>query len=193
VRVHLKELVVFVLFFVFSVSLIAQSAEETKQTPTPMPEMGAPKQIKEMAWMVGNWKTHTKAKMDPAQPNWTESDGEATFEMALDSCALVGHYKGVAGGMTFEGMNIITFHRELGKYQSYWLDNMGGFASFYYGDRDKTTGNIIYTGEDVYMGRKTYAKVTFRKSNEKTFVLEFDESTDGKNYRRTMETVHTRE
>ena len=192
-RIHPKQLVVLALFLVFSFTLIAQSVEEGKQAPMQMPEMGAPKEIKQMASMVGTWKTHTKTKMDPNQPNWSESDGEAQFEMVLDSCALVGHYKGIAGGMAYEGMQIITYQRELGKYQSYWLDNMGGFASFYYGERDKTTSNIIYTGEDVYMGKKTYVKVTTRMPDPKTFILEFDESIDGKNYRRTMEVVHTRE
>lgn len=191
-KTFVSQLLIATLVAGFTANAVGQAGNDQGKQPV-MPEMGAPLETKQLAGMVGLWKTHTKFKMDPSQPNWMESDGEARFEMGLDSCALIGHYSGPLMGMNFAGLSIVTFSRDLGKYQSYWVDNMGGVAGFYLGSRDKATGNIIYTGEDNYMGQKFQTKITCRTPDKKTFVMEFDQSTDGKTYGRTMDVLHTRQ
>ena len=169
--------------------LLAESAKkDSKQATMPMPEMGAPKQTKEMiAGLVGDWKVHYKSKMDPTAKDWTESDGESSYEVALDSCALLLHSTGTFMGMTMKGLGVLTFNRETGRYQQYWVDNFAGQASFYEGDKDKTTGDYLYTGTDMMMGKKFFTKMTVHISDPKTMLITFDQSADGKTYARTME------
>ena len=158
----------------------------------PMDHMGAPKEIKDMASMIGKWKAHTKYKMSFTDTAWTESDGEMTYEYILDSCAILIHFKSEFMGMTYKGMGVITYSRDLQKYQQYWLDNMRAAPSLYEGTKDPATNFIVYTGTDVEMGQTIYTKTTVHTKDKNNCVLEFDQSLDGKSFMRTMEISQTK-
>ena len=191
-----KSIVAVTLFAIcaFSISLVGENAkQQEKQAATPMPEMGASKEIKAMIKKVsGTWKAHTKFKMDPAATEWNESDGEAKVEVAIDSCAVIWQFTGMMMGMPFKGMNIFNYNRETKKYMSYWIDNMGGASSYWEGTLDPKTGNYEYKGADMMMGKLIYEKMVISAPDAKTVLMTIDQSADGKSYSRAMEVTYTR-
>ncbi len=171
----------------------AQTGVVTKKPTAPaMPEMGASKQIKQLSDMTGEWKTMIKYKMDPSQPVWAESVGSAKYEYVLDSCGIIGHFSGEFGGMAMNGIMVIAFNRELGRYQTYWLESMMGNPSFWQGSKD-STGAIVYTGVDKYQGKDVYMRMTQRMPDKRSLIMSFEESYDGKTYKPSMEITHTKQ
>jgi len=167
------------------------SAEEAKcDAGMPTMEMGAPIELKTVYWELGDWKVHVKERMDPSQP-WNESEGTAKLTLVLDSCAIRSDYTGVLMGMPIKGMGLLTYNKGSKRYQSYWIDNMAGYPSFYDCKLD-SAGNLICEGEDNMMGTMIRSKTVSKKLSPSSWMFEYYMSMDGKEWIKSMEMTHSK-
>ncbi len=170
-----------------------QAGGKPQKQAAPAPqEMGASKQIKQLADMTGTWKTSIKYKVDPSQPVWAEAAGSAKYEFVLDSCGIMGNFSGEFGELPLKGILVITFNRELGKYQCYWLFNTTGNPSLWEGTMDQD-GALVFTGVDRVGGKPLYMRMTQRMPDQRSLVMSFEESNDGKVYKPSMEVAHIKQ
>jgi hypothetical protein len=188
---------IWLIVFLLAVALAAQlPAEETKKESAkegmPMPEMGTPKEMAVLKPLVGEWKSAVKSKMDPSSEQWNESSGSVVCTEGLGGAVLQSVHKGNMMGMPFEGVGIYNYNRETKKYQSYWIDNLAAYPSLYDGEFDTKTGNLVFTGVDLWQGSKVYARMTLTMPKDNKFMMIFEQSMDGKNYGRVMEITYSR-
>ena len=170
------------------------SAEEKKEAATPtMPqmEMGAPKELKKMHWQLGNWKAQMKHKMDPSGP-WMEETGSGKIFLSLDSCVIQSEFSNPMMGMSMKGMGMLTYSRDMKKYQSYWVDNIFGSPSFYECDLD-SAGNMTCEGLDRMMGMTYHGRTVAKQVNANSWTFEYFMSMDGKMWDKSMEMTLTRQ
>jgi len=74
--------------------------------------------------LAGSWKTVTKMWNDPsAEP--TSGEGTCERSWVMGGRYLVANYKGMFGGMPFEGMEVLGYDNMKKQYVSSWVDNMG--------------------------------------------------------------------
>ena len=171
-----------------SLTAIATAEEKTESA---MPEMGAPKEIKELSWLVGTWDVIMKTKWDPNATDWAEEKGTATYSYAVDSSAIMMHYQGMTMGMPFKGLMVQTYDRETKMWQSSWVDNFGARQVLYTGNR--ANGKTVLTGEDMMQGQKMTTRImTFNESPTK-FEWSMEGSIDGgKTFMTSATAVYTK-
>lgn len=156
-----------------------------------MPEMGAPKEIKELSWLVGTWDVVMKTKWDPNATDWAEEKGTATYSYAVDSSAIMMHYQGMTMGMSFKGLMVQTFDRETKMWQSSWVDNFSARLVLYTGTRAK--GKTVLTGEDLMQGQKMTTRMTTFNESPTKFEWSMEGSIDGgKTFMTSATAVYTK-
>lgn len=74
--------------------------------------------------LAGSWKTVTKMWQNPAGDP-TTSEGTCDRNWVMGGRYLVANYKGVMGGMPFEGMEVLGYDNMKKQYVSSWVDNLG--------------------------------------------------------------------
>jgi hypothetical protein len=84
---------------------------------------------KQLATLVGNWQTSTRAWVDPSQPPM-ESKGSCEYKMILSGRFLQATCTGEMMGNPFTGIGITGFDNHSKKYVETWMDSMG--TSMYY-------------------------------------------------------------
>ncbi len=78
-----------VLLAVMLMVAVAAFADEAKQgAEQAMPEMGPPKELAEMDWMIGTWDVVQRYRMDPSTENWTESKGVTVYSKVAGGGAI---------------------------------------------------------------------------------------------------------
>ncbi len=147
----------------------------------PMPEMGAPKEMKDLAFLEGTWDVAAKfnMSMDGKTENWMESKATATYSFVLDGCAMQLQYSGdpmMPGMPAFSGMMLQMYDRETKQWQAVWTDNMGARASIYTGAR--TEGQTVLQGEDKMMGMTMLSRITAFNQTPTTFDWKMEYSVD---------------
>ncbi|MGB5106888.1 MAG: DUF1579 family protein [Candidatus Zixiibacteriota bacterium] len=150
-------------------------AQDKKETA--VPEMGAPNEIKDLAWLVGTWDVVMKSKWDPTATEWTEEKGTATYSYVADSAALMMNYESTAMGMPFKGFMLQTYDRETKLWQSAWADNLGARISLLTGT--KANGKTVLTGEDMMQGQKMTTRMTTFNETPTKFEWSMESSADG--------------
>lgn len=155
--------------------VVAQEAE--KKAEAEMPPMGAPEEMKHLAFLVGDWKVASKWRMDYKSEEWTESEATCNYAYILDGCAMQFTYKGDIQGMPFMGMGVQTYDRETKKWQTTWLDNMAARSTLYTGDRKE--GTTVFYGDDIYAGMKMMSRMTTWDETETSFKWKMEQSMDG--------------
>ncbi len=155
----------------------AYAAAEEKPATAAMPEMGAPKEITEMAWIVGTWDVVMKSKWDPASENWEEAKGTAIYSYCAGGSAIMMVYDSQAMGMPFAGFMLETYDRETKMWQAAWTDNFGARISTYTGKKEN--GKIVLSGEDLFQGMKTITRMTTSNVTPTKFDWTMESSTDG--------------
>lgn len=153
----------------------AFAADEKKDVA--MPEMGAPKEIKDMAWLVGTWDVVMKSKWDPTATQWTEEKGTADYSYVADGAAIMSTFDSQMMGMPFKGFMLETYDRETKMWQAAWTDNMGARISLYTGT--KANGKTVLTGEDMMMGQKMITRMTVSNETPAKFDWMMESSMDG--------------
>ena len=129
-----------------------------------MPPMGAPAQMKDVAFMQGNWNVEFSYRMDPAA-EFTTAAATAQVTSELDGCIQRMYFKGDMMGMTMHGEETLTFNRETGKYESHWVDNFSANAMFSSGTME---GNVLtMSGEGIQMGQPyLYRNISTKVSDD---------------------------
>lgn len=148
-----------------------------EKTESATPEMGAPKEIKELSWLVGTWDVVMKTKWDPTATDWAEEKGTATYSYAVDSSAIMMHYLGMTMGMPFKGLMVQAFDRETKMWQSSWVDNFSARLVLYTGTR--ANGKTVLTGEDLMQGQNMTTRMTTFNETPTKFEWSMESSMDG--------------
>lgn len=158
-----------------------------------MPPMGAPDEMKSVAWLEGTWDVDQKFLMSDTADIWESSQGVAVYSMALDGCVLSMDYTAELMGMPFAGTFLQNYDRVTGKWQSVWIDNMAARISFYEGSM--TGDTLVMEGVDYGPDGKPYlARLTTVKLSEESFDWQFEMSQDdGKTYLVVGEAKYTKQ
>lgn len=146
-----------------------------------------------LASIDGNWTFVNKYWMDPKAPP-AESTGTATRTPIMGGRYIQGVYKGVMGGMPFEGMGIDAYDNVTQQFVSSWIDNMGTGLTVLSGKYNAATKTVTYKGDtgDMMNPGKTYkVRQVIRLETADRFVMEWYETHGGKEAK-TMEIVYTR-
>lgn len=142
--------------------------------------------------LAGTWKASIKSYMTPGDPMVSQGTLDRTWIMG--GRYLVGKHTGDFMGMPFEGMEILGFDRQHGKYVSTWIDNMGtGIALAQDGTWDPATKSLSMTMsfDDPVTGRPTASRMVTKIVNDDTVLYTMTGQRDGKDYTQ-MEATYTR-
>ncbi len=141
----------------------AAAAQEMDMTP--------PAEMKEMAWLLGDWKGEMTFTFGE-QP--VKSTSKAKTTMGVGGRYVVSHQTYDMMGSAMGGLLLLTYDTEKKKWAFWWYDQMSAFPLEFTGDF--TNGKLVGTskpapmpgmGELVY--RATYEK---RSDGKVGFVLE---------------------
>lgn len=156
-----------------------------------MPEMGAPGQMKDVAFMVGDWKSDGfQFKMGP-EADWETTSMTMHVEPILDGCAQRSTYKGNFMGMDFVGIATMSYSRETGKWQNSWIDNMS--ASQVLTEGEFKDGVITLMGKDSQMGQEVWMKDIVTKVSDTEIHWEMEMSMDGQNWFTAMKATYRKQ
>jgi len=170
---------------------ITAMAQEEKPAGEPAMEMGAPAQVKQVAFMIGIWDVSMQYRMSPEAP-WTEADAVNTNNMILDGCVLESVLEGDMDGMPMKGIGMTTYSRGLGKWQTMWTDNMGMGISLYTGGF--ADGKMVFAGQDMMPGGvKMLSRVTSYNITDTTYDWMMENSMDdGQTWYTSMKATYTK-
>ena len=158
-----------------------------------VPPMGAPPEMKELAFLEGDWTVAGKMKMEPTQTDWTDYTGSCTYKYIAEGAAMYSTY--VAGepmmGMMFVGIGIQTYDRERKEWQHNWLDNMSGRQVMYIGTQEEN--GTVFTGSDLWGGQTMHSRVTTWDETPTSFEWKMEHSMDGgENWWKSMVATYTK-
>jgi hypothetical protein len=155
-----------------------------------MPPMGPPEEVKKLAFLEGEWAVAVKHRMAPEGP-WEESSATVTVQPILGGAAYQSSFDATMMGMPFEGIGIDSYNRELGQYESYWIDSMGAKSSMMTGNFEGE--KLVMQGEDMMMGQKMWNRATSIKKSADEVHWSMETSTDGgETWYESMQMVYTR-
>jgi hypothetical protein len=147
-----------------------------------MPEMGAPKEMKDLAFLEGAWDVAAKfnMSMDGKTEQWMDSKAVATYSYILDGAAMQCTYNGdpmMPGMPAFKGFMLQMYDRETKQWQAVWTDNMGARAAIYTGAH--TEGQTVLQGEDKMGGMTMQSRVSTFNQTPTKFDWKMEMSMDG--------------
>jgi|GEM_PF-544857 len=154
-----------------------QGSKSKEMTSAEMPPMGPPEEMKMLESVVGVYDVEQQWRMDPSSEEWETSTGVATYKMILDGAAMQHTFESQMMGMPYQGLGLIAFNRETGKWQQTWLDNMGAQISYYEGDYKD--GQMVSSGEEKWQGQTYLARITVYNMEPAGFDWKYEMSTDG--------------
>ncbi|MFH2050780.1 MAG: DUF1579 family protein [bacterium] len=141
-----------------------------------MPPMGAPVEMKALAFLVGDWDAEMEWLMDTTQ-GWVKSTGTCTYSYILDSAAMKMDFKSEFMGMPFTGLAIETYDRESKVWQSTWIDNMGARTTIMTGTRGNN--GSLFEGKELYQGKESHMRMFTSNETETSFDWKMEQSMDG--------------
>ncbi len=152
------------------------------------PEMKAWMDYKELSWahkelskMTGEWKTTTKAWMQPgADPEVTK--GMMEGKMILGGRYLQQVHKGTTMGIPYEGHNLVAFDNAKQEFVNTWIDDMGTGIAMSKGKFDKKRNTYTFYGsmtDPVTKGDIKYKQVV-KVLDPDTHVMEMYMDNEGK-------------
>lgn len=155
-----------------------------------MGEMGAPEEMKEIAFLAGDWDVAFQFRLDPTA-EWTTSQCSATFTNILDGAAQEMTFTGSMMGMEMDGRYLQCYDRETHKWQSVWIDNLSARMS--YSEGEMKDGAMVLVGTDTMNGMDVMVRTTVSNITPDRFDWKMEQSTDGgKNYFTSATAVYTR-
>ena len=174
-----KTYVVLLVMLALAVLFVPSFAQTTKDKPAQqaMPPMGPPDEMKQVAGMVGDWTYTMKMKMNPADTNWMESNGTASYSMAVGGAALCMNTQQDMMGMKFNGLSYMCFDRETKQWQLSWIDNMAARITMYTGT--VTDKSEVFQGKELNMGQSYDDRITVSNQTPTSFDWKGEMSMDG--------------
>lgn len=171
------------------VAPIVADENEDMQGEQAMPPMGPPDELKQTAYLIGDWDVSGKWQFQE-DTTWTGYKASASFEHILDGAAVRMNYTGDFMGQPFHGVGITTYDREYKRWEQVWIDNMSARMSYYTGN--EKDGKFVYTGTDKYGGMEYQGKIVTEKVSDTKFKWEMQMSMDGKEWHTTMTATYTK-
>lgn len=147
---------------------------------------GATEQMKELAWMVGEWDVEFhKVAPDGSMTLAEETQSHITSE--LDGCILRESMQLNMGasGSQIKMLSLRSFDQFRGVYRFVWLENMMGLSDVLEGRKDDsgaiTTTNLRSgTGlPNMPGGQMLHARVSLAKTDDDEFTVSYESSDDG--------------
>lgn len=123
-----------------------------------MPPMGAPEQMKEIAFLEGFWNVDMEWRDKDNPEVWNKEKAVCSCKSVLSGCAMETKFQGTMMGMPFEGYMLDSYDRDKQQWQSIWIDNMGGKMSYYTGN--KAGEKKVLVGVEMWQGQKYLSRVT---------------------------------
>lgn len=178
-----------VLAIVCLIATLVVAEEEKADMDMDMSKFGIPQEIKDCAYMVGDWHYVGQMRMGP-EAEWIDHEAEATFDLVAGGAALEMTYTGDMMGMMMHGLSISTFNKETKIWTDIWIDNFMGRMSTYTGtDKD---GKRVMTGKDEMDGKVMYSRMTSYDQTETEYKWMMENSMDGENWYISMRGVYTK-
>lgn len=143
---------------------------------TLMPPSGIPDQMKQMAFLVGDWDCESKMNLGDSV-HWFESKGVAHNSWTAGGAAIQTVYESEIMGQPFVGLGLLCFNRQTAKWQQSWVDNSGAYLSVY--DGTLTDGKLVIEGEDWENGRKLRSRETMFNMTPTRYDWTMEVSRDG--------------
>ncbi len=156
-----------------------------------MPPSGAPEQMKEIAFMVGHWKTDNMQYRMAADTEWETTSMTMQVESILDGCAHHSSLKGRLLGTDFHGIATISYNRETGKWQSSWIDNYSATQVLSQGEFKE--GTMSLTGKNSQMGQEYWIKEITKKVSDREIEWRLDSTYDGQNWYTVMKATYRKQ
>lgn len=147
---------------------------------------------KQLAKLVGKWKSVNKMWMDPAAPPM-ESTGTMEYVSVMEGRYLHGSYKSTVMGMPFEGMSVDGYDRYKQQYFSLWFDNMGTGFIDQRGTCSADGKTMTFKGMmfNPQLGKESPVRAVSTWLNDNTIRYEMFETKGGKEGK-SMEIAYTR-
>lgn len=141
-----------------------------------MPPMGPPEQMKDLAFLVGDWDVTGQMRMGPDQP-WQDYTGTSNYHYDCDGAVMASRYESAMMGMKYIGIGFQTYDREDKQWQMTWTDNMSGRMAMYTGYRKN--GKTVMVGEDKWMGKTFLTRMTIYDETDSSYQWMMEHSMDG--------------
>ncbi len=124
-------------------------AEDSTQVQTPENSGGAPPEMKELDYLIGDWDVNTKIHAMDTGDIWIELNGVKTYSSILGGCALQSIFKGIYEGKPYTELGIESYDRQSGKWQSTSIDDLDARVMIMTGDKQRKTYVEKMGGTDI--------------------------------------------
>jgi hypothetical protein len=168
----------FVVVLLMLFSLVFAYADEAPKGDMQQMEMGAPAQMKELAYLEGNWDVAMQWQNMEDTSKWDDSKATAVYKYILDGCVMQSKFHSTdMMGMPFDGYLLMSYDRDRKEWQALWTDTMGGKMSFLTGNREN--GKLSVVGKDTYQGQDYLMRMVIFNEKPTSFDWTMDTSYDG--------------
>jgi len=154
-----------------------------------MPHTRAPRLLRKIAFMEGDWDVVMHVKPDP-QGGWIKTTGMSSFRFILDRCVLEQDYKGLISGSPFRGKGLFAFNRFSGKWQHIWSDNVAACINVFDGDFEG--GELIIWGREKSPDGEILTRATTFNISDDAFEWILETSADGEAWTPIMKATYSR-
>jgi hypothetical protein len=155
-----------------------------------MTEQIAPRLLKKIAFLLGDWNVVLEAKPDP-DGEWVKSAAASRFEIVLEGAAIRQTIDGYMAGRRFLGLGYFCYSRMTGKWQHSWIDNLASLISIYEGDFIDGAWVLIGT-EKGPQNSSFLVRLTWKSIGENSFDWLLETSADGQTWYPTMKMAYSR-
>jgi hypothetical protein len=161
-----------------------QAAMEKAMTPGPNHKL--------LEYMVGEWTTKCKMRMDEKAP-WMDSDGTCSAKWILDGRFVQSEHKGTMMGQPHVGIATTGYDNMKEKFVGTWMDNCCTALTFSEGSYDPSTKTFTWNTQMECPIEKGPVKIryTTRVIDKDNHVFEWYETRGGKESK-TMEITYKR-
>ena len=139
--------------------------------------MGAPEQMKEIAFLTGTWNVDMERPDDKNPGNWIKEKVVCTYKTVLDGCAMEMRFQGTMMGTLFKGYMLQSYDRNKKQWQTLWVDNMDAKMSFYTGQKHGDT--LMVSGEEMLQGQEYLSRMSTFNHTPESFDWTMENSSDG--------------
>jgi len=157
--------------------MLAANISAQDQTGEQMPAMGAPEQMKEIAFLAGIWNVNMEWRDNENPDNWIKERGVCTYRSIMRGCAMEMKFQGTMMGKPFEGYMLQSYDRDRNQWQTLWLDTNGGRMSFYTGNKHGDTLSV--KSDEIWQGKEYISRMSTFNHTPKSFDWTMESSFDG--------------
>jgi hypothetical protein len=153
-------------------SVLAQDDASAETQP-----MGAPEQMKEIAFLAGVWNVDMEWRDQEDPDKWIQEKGVCTYKSIMKGYAMEMKFQGTMMGKPFQGYMIQSYDRDRGQWQTMWLDSYNGRMSFYTGNMHGDTLSV--SSDEIWQGTEYISRMSTFNHTPESFDWTMESSFDG--------------